>query len=223
MADPPGLEDIGYGRGKLLSSPAQSIRRLDVLLGGPVDINRAYASYDEQMDKYIAYRAYVVGRGPWAPLALHPDKSWHCKGLAVDSDDGPGMRGARLTREQWKEHGWLFEVPSELWHGQYYTSLDTHYGETAGSGAIPFPTPGDPANGATPDAPNGEEMILITAPDRRPALVGTGYFRDISSANGSEFLNIAAQLADRRIDFDTARKYDVAKALLVQGQIPPHA
>jgi hypothetical protein len=141
MSTPTDLEDLGYGRGQLRAGPAASIRRLDVRLGRPVDINRAYADYDQQMRYYLAYVAYVNGRGPWAPLALHPDKSWHCKGLAVDSDDAPGYRGP-LSVDIWREHGWLFEVREELWHGQYYTSMDKHYGETTSGGATPFPDPG---------------------------------------------------------------------------------
>lgn len=132
MAAPTDLEDLGYGRGYLRAGAAASVRRLDVILGRPLDINRAYASYDEQMTKYLAYVAYQNGRGSWAPLALHPNYSWHCKGLAIDTDD-------RLP--YFREHGWLFEVRGEPWHGQYYTSLDRHYGEPAAVEAEPFPDP----------------------------------------------------------------------------------
>lgn len=143
MPAPTDLEDLGYGRGQLRAGPAASVRRLDVLLGRPLDINSAYRNYDEQMRAYLAYIAYINGRGPWAPLALHPDKSWHCKGLALDSDDAPGYNRG-LSRDTWKEYGWLFEVKEELWHGQYYTSMDKHYGEPAGGNAKPLPTP-DPS------------------------------------------------------------------------------
>lgn len=136
MPAPTDLEDLGYGRGQLRAGPAASVRRLDVLLGRPLDINRAYASYEQQMRYYLAYVAYINGRGPWAPLALHPDKSWHCRGMAIDTDD---RLGATFT-----EHGWLFEVDGEPWHGQYYTSLDKHYGEPAGGNERPIPIP-DPA------------------------------------------------------------------------------
>lgn len=133
MGAPTDLEDLGYGRGLLRAAPAASVRRLDVVLGRPLDINRAYADYNEQMRYYLAYQRYLNG-GPWAPLALHPDKSWHCKGMAIDTDD-------RLA--VFREHGWLFEVRDEPWHGQYYTSLDKHYGEPAGGGSRPFPLPED--------------------------------------------------------------------------------
>lgn len=136
MPAPTDLEDLGYGRGQLRAGPAASVRRLDVLLGRPLDINRAYASYEQQLRYYLAYIAYINGKGPWAPLALHPDKSWHTQGMAIDTDDRLGAT--------FKEHGWLFEVKDEPWHGQYYTSLDKHYGEPAGGNATPLPTP-DPS------------------------------------------------------------------------------
>lgn len=156
MPAPNDLEDLGYGRGQLRSAPAQSIRRLDVLLGRPVDINRAYADHNQQMAYYLAYQRYISNPGayPWAPLALHPDKSWHCKGMAVDSDDGPNY-GGPLTRATWREYGWLFEVATEDWHGQYYTSLDKHYGEPASGGSVvPLPTP-------KPTTAGGRDMFLF--------------------------------------------------------------
>jgi hypothetical protein len=131
-----------------------------VLLGRPVDINRAYADWDTQWVLYQKYLAYMQGRGPWAARALHPNKSWHCKGMAVDTDDGPEY-GGPLTRATWREYGWLFEVADEPWHGQYYTSLDKHYGETAGSGSNPFPIP--PPDEPEPDLPEGADMYIIKA------------------------------------------------------------
>lgn len=136
MPAPTDLESLGYGRGELKSAPAQSIRRLDVALGRPVDINSAYRDWNEQMRLHLAY---LAGRGP---LALHPDTSWHCKGMAVDSDDNPSRNAA--LRPLWEENGWRFEVPSEDWHGQYYTSLDKNYGKPADSDSRPFPTPTEP-------------------------------------------------------------------------------
>lgn len=168
MSAPTDLEDLGYGRGQLRPAPAQSVRRLDVRLGRPLDVNSAYRDYDEQMKAYNAYLAYLQGRGPWAPLALHPDKSWHCKGMALDSDDGPGY-GGKLTREIWREYGWLFEVTSEPWHGQYYTSLDRHYGEPAGGSEKPFPTPSpdEPTTTTGEEDDDMERMVYVKAPDGR--------------------------------------------------------
>lgn len=139
MAAPTDLVNLGYGRGQLRAAPAASIFRIDAKLGRPVDSNSAYRDYDEQMKAYNAYRWYLNG-GPRAPLALHPDNSWHCKGMALDTDDGPAY-GRGMTTQMWRDNGWLFQVQGEPWHGQYYAHLDKYYGQPAGGGSVPLPTP----------------------------------------------------------------------------------
>lgn len=99
---------------------------MDAAIGRPVDVNSAYRDYEEQM---IAYLNYQREPGKY-PLALHPDNSWHCLGMAIDTDD-------RL--DIFAEHGWRFIVRSEPWHGQYYAYLDQFYGQPAGGGSRPFP------------------------------------------------------------------------------------
>jgi hypothetical protein len=155
VSAPTDLEQLSHNRGQLRPAPAASIWRIDVALGHPVDINRAYASWSQQYIYYRAYQNYLNG-GPWAPLALHPDLSWHCKGMAVDTDESP--RTVPSTAQVWADNGWRFEVQSEPWHGQYYTSLDKNYGKPAGGGSVPFPTPD---NSDTPSLIEGEEEMLF--------------------------------------------------------------
>lgn len=159
MSAPTDLQQLSHGRGQLRPAPAASIWRIDVALGRPVDINRAYASWDQQMVYYRAWNAYASNPIAWRrthpgqappPLALHPDQSWHCKGMAVDTDESP--RTVPALASLWSDNGWRFEVASEPWHGQYYTSLDRNYGKPAGGSSVPFPTP-DP-----PDEMEDDEM-----------------------------------------------------------------
>lgn len=129
---------------------AASFRRLERDLGRQADVNRTTDSYDLQLGLYNAYQAYLAGKGPWAPLALHPDKSNHVYkpatntgGTAWDTDD----RDAKLA-----EHGWIADVPTEPWHRDYIASRDQHRNDPA-----PASTPTAPAT-HTPTYPQEEDM-----------------------------------------------------------------
>lgn len=220
MSKPTNLVTVRPGL-TLQAPAALSWTRMESARGKPLDVNRSYASYEVQLKLYNQYRAYItyVNGGPfapWAPLALHPDHSWHCRGLAVDTDDDGWIRMN-------PQFGWRFVVPSEKWHAQYYPEHDKSYGGLpAGGGSVPFPTPTpDPAPSPNPPTiKEDDDMLLITAPDCQPAIAGPGYWRPISSANGSEYLSVAATLAARRVDYKTKREYQVARALCLEGQVP---
>jgi hypothetical protein len=186
MSAPTDLEQLSHGRGQLRPAPAASIWRIDVALGHPVDINRAYASLSQQYIYYRAYQNYLNG-GPWAPLALHPDLSWHCKGMAVDTDESP--RTVPSTAQIWADNGWRFEVQSEPWHGQYYTSLDRNYGKPAGGGSVPFPTP-EPTPDEPPAAPPRRSKAMVTfwtiATDGKPIWALAGASPGVAGANWIE-------------------------------------
>lgn len=117
----------------LEAQAAESWARMERQHGGALDVNRATVSRAEQQQKYDAYLAYRNG-GPWAPLALPPDKSWHCppRARAVDTDDDAWVRAH-------PEHGWRFVVKAEKWHAQYYPEHDTHPAEPAGGDSRPLP------------------------------------------------------------------------------------
>lgn len=130
MPKPSDLVDLGFGRGLAREAMARSIWRADTAMG-VLSIQSAYRDWDEQMRLYLAYQ-----RDPkHNPLAIHPDASWHCKGLAIDTNFRPTVR--------LQDYGFRFDVRSEPWHGQYYSGLDKFYGQTSGGGSNPFPIPGD--------------------------------------------------------------------------------
>lgn len=121
----------------LEAGAAASWARMEKRRGRPLDVNRSLASRAVQQKLYEDYLRYLAG-GPWAPLALPPDKSWHVLGLAVDTDDDEWIRAH-------PDHGWRFVVASEKWHAQYYPNLDRHRSEgmPADESAKPFPTIGE--------------------------------------------------------------------------------
>lgn len=108
----------------LRDDAARSFRRLELDLGRRVDVNRTTETWDQQMQRHLAYLAYRAGTGPWAPYAVHPRDSNHVYktttdtgGTAWDTDE----RGATLV-----EHGWIADVAGEPWHREYRPHLDRH-------------------------------------------------------------------------------------------------
>lgn len=155
MAAPADLVDLGHNRGQARLQMAQSVWRLDAKLGRPLDVNRAYADYASQMRYYLDWTAFKANPTAWRranpgrsdpPLALHPDQSWHCKGMAIDTDDRLG--------QSFLDAGFRFVVPSEPWHGQYYANLDKFFGQPSSGGSTPFPIP-TPIDQEEIDMPNG--------------------------------------------------------------------
>lgn len=128
---------------------AASWRRMEATAGRLIDVNSSYRNYSEQLAAYNAYQAYVNGTGPWAPFALHPDKSMHCRGLAVDTDDQSLIKAM-------PSHGWRQTALAigEPWHFDYLRSQDQHQGQGAGGGAVPIPT-----------RQKGRTMILLKGQD----------------------------------------------------------
>lgn len=150
--------DIGHGRGRLAPAAARSLARVDAAMrdafGRVLDVNEAWRSPEQADENYRAYLAYLNYQNggafaPWAPIALPADKSVHCKGFALDSDDGYNTRVVRILND----HGWFHTVYRwvngvwtlvEQWHFEYQWWRDNHRHETAGGGSTAFPTP-DPA------------------------------------------------------------------------------
>lgn len=109
---------------------AASFQRVEKRAGRRVDVNSTYRDWEEQMRLYLAYQRDPKNN----PLALHPDHSMHCRGLALDSDDHTLMRSM-------DDYGWRATVQSEPWHFDYFHTLDKHYGQPSGGGETPLPTP----------------------------------------------------------------------------------
>lgn len=114
---------------------AASFQRVEARAGRRVDVNSTYRDWNTQMRLYLAYKLDPKSN----PLALHPDQSMHCRGLALDTDDHALMRSMG-------DYGWRATVPSEPWHFDYFRTLDKHYGQPAGETSKPFPPPDFAAN-----------------------------------------------------------------------------
>lgn len=166
---------------------AESWVRMERAKGSQLDVNRSTVSRVEQFKFYNAYRAYLNG-GPWAPLALHPDESWHCepRARAVDTDDDKWIRDH-------PEHGWRFVVRSEKWHAQYYPHWDYYLN-----------TPLYPNTGESTTANEMEitEMFIADMPNGSFLVVpqGSGKPRAVVLDGGSG----ANQSGIPRLKFETA-------------------
>lgn len=170
--------DIGHGRGRLAPSPARSIARVDAAIGRPLDVNSAWRDPVTQQKLYDAYRRYLNG-GPWAPIALPPSQSVHCRGFAVDTDDS-GLR-AILNRHGWYQtvFRWVNGVYTlvEPWHFEYDARRDQHINDPAPAGT------GKPTTHIPEGVLKMAEMVIVTEKnnngqplsdkDRRAAFVNT--------------------------------------------------
>lgn len=114
---------------------AASFRRLEKEIGRPVDVNSTYRDWDTQMGMYLAWTAWVNGRGPkpWHSRAVHPYYSIHCQGNALDSDDWrtPGFNAIAAR------HGWIRTAawdPTEQHHFEYQSWNDRHRFDPAPAG-----------------------------------------------------------------------------------------
>ncbi|MBN9207285.1 MAG: hypothetical protein J0H96_01315 [Microbacterium ginsengisoli] len=113
--------DIGGGRGRLAEDPAKSLARVDAALGREADINEAWRS-PERANALAA--DYESGRS--TVIAVPAEKSIHCRGYAVDTDDTSDAQMA-----VWNVHGWYWTVYRggvlvERWHLEYDPTRDQH-------------------------------------------------------------------------------------------------
>lgn len=112
--------DIGNGRGRLAPHPAESIARVDLALGRPLDVNSAWRDPVLQQSMFVAWTAWFNGKGPKPDhgRALPASQSAHCAGKAIDTDD--------WLLELLNEHGWYRTAIDEGWHFEYFEHLDKH-------------------------------------------------------------------------------------------------
>jgi hypothetical protein len=129
-----GTVQIPGGRGRATLQCVWSINRIDQQLGRPLDINSAWRDPVTQERLYNEYRAYVnyQNGGPWAPrapIALPPEQSVHCRGEAIDSDDGYSdyVVGV-LNRNGWFHTVYRNGVLVEPWHFEYDYNRDDFRG-----------------------------------------------------------------------------------------------
>lgn len=149
-----GTAPINGNRGRATLQCVWSIHRIDAQLGRYLDINSAWRDPQEQERLYSAYRAYVNGNGPWAPIALTPEQSVHCKGEAIDTDDNNASMTRILNDNGWFHTVFRNGVLVEPWHYEYDYKRDKFFGAIpAGTGTT---TPVEPEK----PKPRGGKMVI---------------------------------------------------------------
>ena len=134
-----GTIALNGGRGRATPQCVWSIHRIDAQLGRYLDINSAWRDPQEQERFYSAYRAYVNGNGPWAPIALPPEQSVHCKGEAIDTDDNNAAMTRILNDNGWFHTVFRNGVLVEPWHYEYDSKRDKYFGAIpAGNESTPI-------------------------------------------------------------------------------------
>ena len=124
------------------SAAAASFRRLGARLGRRVGVNSTYRDWNVQMSMYLAWEAWVAGRGPrpWHARAIHPDRSLHTRGLGWDSNEWTTPGFIEIA----EEHGWIRTAvwdPTERHHFEYQVWRDQHRNQPAGNGGGTTITP----------------------------------------------------------------------------------
>lgn len=114
---------------------AASFRRAEADWGGAIRCNSTYRDWDEQMRMYLAWNAWVQGRGPKPnhSRAVHPDESRHTSGIAFDTNlwTVPGFI------KHMADHGWIRTAawdPTEQHHFEYQWWNDNHRNDPAPAG-----------------------------------------------------------------------------------------
>lgn len=128
-----GTFPLNKNRGRATLQCVWSIHRIDKQLGRLLDINSAWRDPIEQQRLYDAYRRYVNGTGPWAPIALTPEQSVHCDGEAIDTDDNNAAMTRILNDNGWFHTVFRGGVLVEPWHYEYDFKRDKYFtGSPAG-------------------------------------------------------------------------------------------
>lgn len=188
--------DIGFGRGRLAPAPADSLRRIDAMIGRPTDVNDAWRSPEQADRNRAAWIAYQNGTGPAAPYALDRWGSIHCRGYAVDSDDWyiPDV-AALLRRAGWRQTA-LYPIGDsrrEPWHGEYDEALDEFLGQPAAGGSTYL--------NLEDDMPTMNEFLNTPAYTGGPTI--SQFFKAVDQ--GGVAAQVWGRLVDRGFDADGNR------------------
>lgn len=116
---------------------ALSWMRGEADLGRQIQTNSTYRDWIKQLGMYLAWNAYVAGRGPYPghSMAIHPDLSKHCLGLAADSNEWVSDWFNNFMAER----GWIRTAasnPTERHHYEYQIWRDQHLNRPAGAGGF---------------------------------------------------------------------------------------
>lgn len=128
---------VSVGQAVLAPAAAAAYRRA-LQAGAPDSVTSSYRDPVRQMELYQGWVNRLVGYN----FALHPDRSDHCKGVAID------LRGAAAKawfRAWGRDYGWVFTDASEDWHIAYRMQYDRHLADVA------------PPNPITPTPPKEED------------------------------------------------------------------
>lgn len=180
-----GTVPLNGGRGRATLQCQWSIHRIDAQLGRLLDINSAWRDPFEQEKLYNAYRRYLAGTGPWAPIALAPEYSVHCDGEAIDTDVNNAAMTKILNNNGWFHTVFRNGVLVEPWHYEYDYTKDKFFGGMPAGTEIDMPLDSNDKqwlNGL------GEEII------RRVQAADGGIRQDLNTVHGA----VGAQ-ADRTI------------------------
>lgn len=234
-----GTVPLNGGRGRATPQCQWSIHRIDAQLGRYLDINSAWRDPQEQERFYTAYRAYVNGNGPWAPIALPPEQSVHCKGEAIDTDDN----NASMTRIL-NDNGWFHTVFRdgklvEPWHYEYDYKRDKYFGGTPASGGEATPLPQEWDEMATKQEIKDALSEVISA---RPAtsdtviisysgsggrngvfLAAPGFWHQFSPEQWEQFQAYGAHAGIKIIRPNNDRAFDIFLEIFTNNDSPANA
>lgn len=117
--------------GALLRADAAADFQRALNAGAPNSVTSSYRDPAAQMKLYNGW----IHRLPGYNFALHPDKSDHCKGIAVDLAGA----AAKAWFRQWGAiYGWIFTDKSEDWHIAWRPN-NPKYNPAAGVVVTPAP------------------------------------------------------------------------------------
>jgi hypothetical protein len=128
--------------GALLDAPAAAAYGRTLAAGAPDSVTSSYRDPDEQMELFQGW----LRRLPGYNFALHPSKSDHCRGLALDLR---GVKAKTWFRVHGRPYGWLFTDGSEDWHVAYRPQHDTHVDDRP------------PAPAAPPTIPQEDPVLIV--------------------------------------------------------------
>jgi hypothetical protein len=141
---------VRVGAATLAAAAAAAYGRA-LTAGAPDSVTSSYRDPADQMDLYNGW----IRRLPGYNFALHPSKSEHCKGLAIDLR---GVKAKTWFRVYGRAYGWLFTDASEDWHIAYRPQYDQHINDR-------------PAARPAPPPDTQEEPVLIVGNTTKPGTV----------------------------------------------------
>jgi hypothetical protein len=147
------------------------------------------------------YRTYAGQQYWWdywghnSAKAAVPGTSNHGWGLAFDLES-PTYAQVSWVAVHGRDFGYT-GIQSEDWHFDF-------------SGTFAY-NPAPP-----PQTSNGEELFIMSAPNRGIALVGPNYYRSLSGAQGNEEVNAASQIATASYSVSDAR-FDTIRDICTSG------